>query len=113
MTERPEASQGLSLFLKARDDVEQTEHPEYFQHTATRTEQFQVAALASERNVRCNDDAHTGTVNLRQVCQIQEQLARAAGNQFSQVAAQQLALTAVDGRSSAKVQNGHIAGFPD
>ena len=57
--------------LAVRDDFEQTQSREYFQYTAARPQQSQVAALASDGNKRPNDCADARTVNLGQTCQVQ------------------------------------------
>jgi len=112
-TASPEAGHGLGLILETRDDFEQVQHAEYLAHAATRTEESQAATLACERDISRSNDAKAGTIDLAQVCEIQEQLAHAAVEQALETAAQQLAFTVADGRPSAKVQYGDIAILPD
>src|SRR5882724_103388 len=84
---------------------------EHFQHATIRTEKFQIAATAFERHISPHDDADAGTVDLRQVRQVQQQLTHAVVDQFFQLAPQHRTL-AVDGGSSPKVQYGDVARFP-
>src|SRR6266851_8352823 len=77
-----EAGQRLGLILKARDNIKQVDHLKHPQHPAARTEQFQVTTLTSEGKIQPCDGANGGTIHLRQVGQVQQQLANAMGNQF-------------------------------
>ena len=87
------------------------QYPEHFQYTATGTEKFQFATPAPEGNIRCNDSAQAGTIDLDQLPKVQQQFEHTVCDQFLQMPVQQLALTRVDCRSSPKVENGDIAGF--
>ena len=99
--------------LAVRDDFEQTQSREYFQYTAARPQESQVAALAPDVNKRPNDCADARTVNLGQTCQVQQQLAHAVGNQLLQIVVQRCAVTTGERRSSMKIQYGDIGVFAD
>ena len=111
-TLRSETGQRLGLILKGRDRVCYAHNPQYILDPTPRTDQFQAAALTAKGNIRPNCGAKARTIQLRQVCQVQQQIPHALGDQLSQMDAQKVP-TIADCRSSPKVQNGDITELPD
>jgi hypothetical protein len=111
VTLRAEAGQGVVFVVKGGDQVQQAKNVERKQRAASRAYEPQVTALASKGHTCFNDDAEAGTIYMAQAGEIQQELARAVGDQLFQPGSQQLALTIVDGGPSLKVQNGDIARF--
>src|SRR6267378_1233713 len=107
-----EAGQSLGLILKSGDNVWQADHLQHSPHATRRTEQFQATALTAKGNMRPDDGADARTIQLCHIRQVQQQLPHAVGNQFLEMAVQQIAVS-TNPRSSLKVQNSDIGGFPD
>ena len=112
ITLRLEAGQRLGLILKGGDNVWQVDYPQHSPHPTTRTEQFQATALTAKGNIRLGDGADARTIQLCQVGQVQQQLPHPVGDQSLQMADKKIAVGA-NRRSSLKVQNSDIAGFPN
>ena len=101
---------GLSINASI-DNVQQVKHSQYLPHSVGRAQQLEVATLPPDGDISPHNDSHAGTVNLGQSSQVQQQLARAACEQFFQIVAQQLALAAADSCSPAKVHYSDVGGF--
>ena len=109
---RPEASQRLSLVLEIRDDLQQVDDFEYDQDASVWTKQCQATTFAFDGNIRLHDCTYTGAIDLRQVGQVQQQIACAGGRQCLQMSPQPFAVSP-DRRVAAKIEYGDTAGFSD
>ena len=107
-----ETGQRLGLILKGRDKVCYVHNPQHILHPPSRTEQFEATALTAKGNISPDDGADPQTIQLRHVCQVQQQFPHALGDQLSQMDAQQEPAIP-DCYSPLKVQNSDITGFPD
>ena len=108
-----EAGQCLTFILKIGNLVQQMEHIQNHFDAVSRTQQFEAAALAPQRNKSPNHDTNAGAVNLRQVLDVQQQIIHAVVGQAPEFRSQQFTAAIVESGLTAEVQNGDAVRFPD
>ena len=103
--------QGFGFVVKCGDDGQQAHHFKDFPHAIGGVDELQAAARARERNVGPDDGGDAGTIDHGEVGKIQQELARAIGDQFSQLDVEQVGIRA-DCGSAFEIHDGDVVGQP-